>query len=92
MGAGAGPVRYRRAPGVVHRSVDGVVLVVGTDGQPRDLEGGAGIVWDVLDVPSTVTEVAAAVERLVHGEGPVLDAVQAALDLLTESDLVVTDV
>ena len=80
--------RYRRADGIVHRSVEGVVLVVAPDGQAQDLEGGAAIVFQVLEVPSSASEVQSTVDDLVGGQGPGLDAIQEAIDLLVTSGLV----
>lgn len=81
--------RYRRTPGIPHRWVDGTVVLAGLDGQLHDLQGGAALVWQVLEVPATVAELHAALsEVLPPGGAPPETAVAEAVALLADEGFV----
>jgi hypothetical protein len=57
--AAVGTARFQRVPAVVHRAIDGGVLLVDAGGESRRLVGSAGLVWIALDEPGTVADLLA---------------------------------
>ncbi len=80
-----------RARGVVVRSTDGFVMVLGpTSDDPLKLEGLARAVWDALDRPRTATELTALVAAR-HGvrTEDLGDDIEGTLRMLEAADVVV---
>ena len=88
---GASP-RYSRAPGIVHRTGIGSVLVAPLEGPVQKLVGAAGFAWLVLDQAGTAAELH---DRLLtqwpdlplHAAEPL----QEALDLLVGAAFAMVD-
>ncbi len=85
---------YRRAPGVLHQEVDGLVVLITAAGDELiDLNDTGSIVWRSLDGGADVAALVAAV-RAVHpdaAEDAVTRDVEAFLAELAGSALVVSD-
>ncbi len=84
------PATYRRAPNVVFRWLRGAVLVAAPKRANQRLEGGAALVWMVLDNPGTADAVRDRVAATWPELGPVDDPrVLEALTLLVDAELLI---
>ena len=78
-------MRYARNPSVLWRSTSRGPVLLGPDQDRPELLGGqAAVVWEVLDEPGTVADIAAAAQALV----PSIDGVDRAIDELRRLGLI----
>ena len=90
-GVAAVPQRYRRAPRMVFRALDGRAWVGGPGRDTVGIEGSALFVWLVLDRPASVGGLAQQIRTVWPELGEIAEPdVQAAIDSLVGAELVET--
>lgn len=84
--------RYRRSPDLLTRQAPGFVALARIDGATVSLAESGAAVWDLLDEPRTLAELADALAETYDADASTIAVdVEPLLGQLTESGFVATD-